>query len=232
MEFSHITYFGAFLAGLVSFLSPCVLPMLPTYSLILAQGAEESQKKWCLYRNSLSFMLGFMLMFVAMGTTASFLGQWLLEYQDIVRRVGAVLLILMGLFLMGAIKSQALLSEHRPFLRHKFNGPFSSFLLGMAFTIGWTPCTGPVLAVILWYAGEVATVGLGAWLLFLYALGFSLPFFFLTAVWQKYLQYIRPFYVYLPVIQMLTGGFMILLGVFIWNDSLRKILGMLWSLTQ
>ena len=231
MELSNITYLGAFLAGLISFASPCVLPMLPTYSLILAQGSGEKQGKWQLYRNGISFILGFILMFVLMGATASFAGRWLWEYQDIVRRIGAVLLILMGVFMMGVIRSKLLLSEHRPFLRHKFTGPFSSLLLGMAFTVGWTPCTGPVLAAILWYAGETATVGLGAWLLFIYSLGFSLPFFLLTVVWQKYLSRLRPLYAHLPKIQMLAGAFMILLGILIWTDSLRKFLGLFWSLT-
>lgn len=218
----NVTLVGAFLAGLLSFLSPCVLPMLPTFSAILAGGSRRP------YVSVTAFLAGFTTMFILMGATASFLGQFLFEYQAFVRKAGALLIILMGLFMIGLLGTSVLNREYRPFLNRKFQGPFGAFLLGMAFTVGWTPCTGPILATILIYAGESATIVKGALLLFIYALGFSLPFFCLTVVWNQYLSRLRNFYDWLPKIQIVAGVLLVLLGIAIWFNWLPMLIAKLW----
>lgn len=251
----QITLAGVFLAGLLSFLSPCVLPMLPTFSVILAGAGEKPAETFQqsgsgadglldagrlsfsgniplslrLYGNVTAFLTGFTVMFVLMGATASFLGQYLFEYQSFVRKAGAVLIVLMGLFMAGLFTPSLLDREYRPFLRQKVQGPWGSLLLGMAFTVGWTPCTGPILATILLYAGETETVAQGALLLFVYAAGFAVPFFLLTAVWKRYLAHLRGFYTWLPKIQKAAGVVLILLGICIWFNWLPRLLGLLWS---
>lgn len=245
----QVTLAGAFLAGLLSFLSPCVLPMLPTFSVILAGAGTEqddpngrenvfpgalrpssrSGPSLRLYGNVAAFLAGFTVMFILMGATASLLGQYLFEYQAVVRKAGAVLIVLMGLFMTGVFGPSLLDREYRPFLKQKTQGTLGALLLGMAFTVGWTPCTGPILATILVYAGETETVAQGALLLFVYAAGFALPFFLLTAVWSRYLTHLRSFYAWLPKIQVAAGVILIFLGVSIWFNWLPKLIGLLWN---
>ena len=172
---------GAFLAGFLSFISPCVLPLLPTFSLILAKNSQQDGgEARRLYANTTAFLAGFTLVFVMLGATASLIGSWLFSYQEVLRQGAAVLIIAMGLFMTGWIRIPLLLREYRPFQRRGFGGIGGAFLLGCGFTLGWTPCTGPMLATILLYAGDTATVGAGALLLFVYSLGFSVPFFMLA----------------------------------------------------
>ena len=167
---------GAFLAGVLSFVSPCVLPLLPTFSLILAQNSkQDGGEARRLYANTTAFLAGFTLVFVLLGATASLIGSWLFSYQDILRQGAAVLIIIMGFFMTGWVRIPLLLREYRPFQRRGFDGIGGAFLLGCGFTLGWTPCTGPVLGTILLYAGDTATVGAGALLLFVYSLGFAAP---------------------------------------------------------
>ena len=152
---------GAFLAGFLSFISPCVLPLLPTFSLILAKNSQQDGgEARRLYANTTAFLAGFTLVFVLLGATASLIGAWLFSYQDILRQGAAVLIIVMGLFMTGWIKIPLLLREYRPFQRRGFGGIGGAFLLGCGFTLGWTPCTGPMLATILLYAGYHEAAGL------------------------------------------------------------------------
>lgn len=230
MEIGNVTIMAVFLGGFLSFLSPCVLPLLPTFSAILAGSvAGEADKPRNIYINTLCFLIGFTLIFIAMGATASFVGQWFFDYQPVLKKVGAVMIILMGVFLSGLMKFTPMQREYRPFLKQTFRGPFGSFLLGMAFTIGWTPCTGPILATILLYAGGTNTVGMGSFLLLVYAMGFSIPFFLLAVVLRKYIFCIRNIYEWLPKIQKIAGYMLILIGIFIWMDWIEKGLGMFLS---
>ena len=160
-----ISFGAAFLAGVVSFVSPCVLPMLPTFVLILAGSSNTgaaaaeggaSSSGSTLARNVLAFLLGFAVVFLALGATATVLGRFLLTHLALVEKAGAVLLALLGLFLSGIISPSFLYREWRPFLHRPSEGALGSFLLGMSFTVGWTPCPGPILAAILIYAGIMA----------------------------------------------------------------------------
>ena len=221
----ELTLFGgAFLAGFLSFISPCVLPLLPTFSLILAKNSQQDGgEARRLYANTTAFLAGFTLVFVLLGATASVIGAWLFSYQGILRQGAAVLIIVMGLFMTGWIKIPLLLREYRPFQRHGFGGIGGAFLLGCGFTLGWTPCTGPMLATILLYAGDTATASTGALLLFIYSLGFSIPFFLLAVIWRRHIMKLRAFYQYLPRIQQAAGIMLVLLGVLLWSDSLSYL---------
>lgn len=223
-----VSFFAAGLAGFVSFASPCVVPMLPVFSLLLVQSEQAAGHRYAMVT---SFLTGFTLMFVLMGATASWLGQFLMLHGEAMRRLGAVLMMVMGAFMAGVFHSSFLSREYRPLLSHRLRGLgiFGTFLLGAAFSLGWTPCTGPVLAVILFYAGQTAKIWQGAWLLFAYALGFAVPFFLLTAVWQKYLVRLRVVYDWLPRFQAVSGYALILFGLLVWFNELNRLVGWLWQ---
>lgn len=230
MTGENVTLLTAFAAGLLSFLSPCVLPVVPTFSALLA-GTETPQEKAGIrfWLNAACFLLGFTLVFVVMGATASFFGQLLLEHQRLIQKTGAVFMVLMGLHLTGFFSVGLLQREYRPLLKYTFQGPLGAFLLGIAFTFGWTPCTGPILATILVYAGSTATLTQGALLLFIYSMGFCLPFLALAAVIRRYLVSLNSFYVWLPSIRRVAGIILILIGLTIFFDLMQKWLGFIWS---
>ncbi|WP_196593501.1 cytochrome c biogenesis CcdA family protein [Pectinatus sottacetonis] len=227
----NVSVTAALFAGLLSFVSPCVLPMLPTFSLILAQSIDgQEERKWNIYINSICFLSGFTLVFIIMGATASLMGQWFFNYQEEIKKAGAIIIIIMGIILTGHFQTTFLGRDYRPFLKKTFKGPVGAFLLGTAFTAGWTPCTGPILAAILIYAGQTGTVKTGIFLLFVYSMGFSIPFFLFVAVLKKYLIHMRKFYGWLPIIQKVAGYMMIILGAFIWLDWLQKGIGIIFSI--
>jgi cytochrome c-type biogenesis protein len=226
----NITIVAAFAGGILSFLSPCVLPLLPVFSAILAESVENTSGNWTIYRNAGCFFLGFTLVFIIMGATASFLGQWFFDYQPEIRKIGALLIILMGFSLSGLLHLGPFEREYRPLLSRTFHGPYGAFLLGISFTVGWTPCTGPVLASILLYAGGNTTVGNGILLLFIYAMGFSVPFFLLAVILRKYLTRVRKVYRWLPQIQKAAGYMLVIIGLFLWLDWIQKGLGIFWSI--
>ena len=217
-----ISLLGAFTAGLLSFISPCVLPLLPTFALILASSEQiGGLKKW---QAATMFLLGFGLVFVVLGATASTLGQLLWEHQDRLRQIGAIITILLGAFLTGLIPIKFLQREYRHLHHVETMTLGGAFLLGMSFSLGWTPCTGPILAAILIYAGQTATLAQGVFLLLAYVLGFAVPFFLLTVVWHRYLPKLRRFYDILPRLQKITGILIILLGILLWNNSLNLLI--------
>lgn len=203
---------AAFLAGLLSFASPCVLPMLPTFLLILTGSGKDGGKAQLL-ANTLSFLAGFTAVFLLMGATASALGRLALAHWDALEKVGGVLLILLGLFLSGLWTPAALLRERRPFLQRRREGRLGSFLLGAAFTFGWTPCTGPILATILLYAGSQSTLTEGILLLLFYALGFALPFLALVFLWGRLGRKVARISPYLPLLQRTLGLFLMAFGL-------------------
>ncbi len=231
---NSITFISAFAAGLVSFLSPCVLPILPTYSAFLAGTGTASlpgaRDKWRLLINAVFFLSGFTLIFVAMGATASYFGQVLSQYQGIIRRIGAIFMVLMGLHLLQVIRFSVLHREYRPFLANTFQGPGGAFILGIAFTVGWTPCIGPILASVLVYAGTTATLGQGVLLLLIYALGFSIPFLTIAVLLNKYVCQTRKLYKWLPLVQQASGVVLIITGMIMYFDLMQKGLGMIWNL--
>lgn len=223
----QVTFFTAFIAGLGSFLAPCVLPMMPTYAALLAGADPYQAGRRTFIINSAAFLGGFTLVFVAMGATASFFGQFFFDYQVFIRKLGAIFMVIMGLHLLGLLAIPALQREYKPLLHQTFQGPGGAFFLGIAFTAGWTPCTGPILASILIYAGTSATLTQGAMLLFVYSLGFSVPFIIIAALCKRYVMQIKSLYRWLPLIHRVAGLVLIIIGISIYFDILPQVFGYL-----
>lgn len=227
----HISLLAAFSAGLLSFVSPCVLPLVPSYiSYItglsveqLADVTERQRFKRSIVVNSLLFIAGFSGVFVALGASASLIGQLLWEYQDHVRRIGGILIIIFGLYLLGALKLNFLTTEKRLHFRSRPVGYLGSFLIGVAFAAGWTPCVGPVLGTILLYASTTESSMDGVTLLTAYSLGLGLPLFATALGVDRFLDYFKQVRAYLWGVSMVSGVFLVVVGVMIYANSLTLI---------
>jgi cytochrome c-type biogenesis protein len=225
---SQISLFAAFSAGLLSFISPCVLPLVPSYlSYItglsvenLAKVEERERFKSAILLNALLFIAGFSTVFIAFGASASLIGQVLYEYQDIIRKIGGVLIIIFGLYLLGILKINIFMTERR--LVHFESRPvgyLGSFLIGTAFAAGWTPCVGPVLGTILAYASTTESMSSGVTLLSAYSFGLGLPFFLTAFGMDTFLSYFKSLRTYLGGVSFVSGGLLILVGIMIFTDS-------------
>jgi cytochrome c-type biogenesis protein len=168
----------AFTAGLLSFLSPCVLPLIPSYvTFITGMSVEELQtSRRTALVHSLLFIAGFTLIFLLLGATATVMGRALLVYRDVIARVGGALIIVFGLYLLGVFNIGAFARERRVHIADKPVGYLGTVLVGIAFGAGWTPCIGPILGSILIYTSSQADLGRGLALLFVYSLGLAVPF--------------------------------------------------------
>ncbi|MBP2653719.1 MAG: dipZ [Firmicutes bacterium] len=235
MDQMSLSYLTVFIAGIASLFSPCVLPLLPTYLAFLGGNSntpnQQTTSRLRLLVNTSFFLIGFTTAFILMGASASYLGQLFLNYHSVIRKFGAVFIILMGLQLSGLLPLPILYQERRPLLKYTFQGPFGAFILGIALTAGWTPCIGPILATILMYAGTETTINQGALLLFVYALGFCLPFLAIAAFCNQLLKHLSLFYSWLPLIQRVSGVVIILSGLAIYFDIMNKFLAFLLSLS-
>jgi len=182
MDYSHISIFVAFSAGFLSFVSPCVLPLVPSFVTYITgltfeditSAKEKTRVRYITITNSLAFIGGFSFIFVLLGASATFIGEAFLAYQDIIQKIGGILIVLFGLYIMGVIKLNFLSSEKKFHIENKPAGFIGSFLVGMAFAAGWTPCVGPILGTILLYASTTGSVAKGMGLLAVYSLGLGL----------------------------------------------------------
>jgi len=235
MNETNISYFAVFIAGIASLFSPCVLPLLPSYIAFLGGNSnaqnQQAPPQWHLLVNTCFFLCGFTVVFILMGVSVSYLGQLFSNYQETIRKLGAVFMILMGVQLMGLLPVSALYQERRPLLKHTFRGPIGAFIFGVAITAGWTPCIGPILASILMYAGTEATINQGACLLFIYTLGFCLPFLAIAFFCNQLLKRLSRVYSWLPWIQRASGVVIILSAIAIYFDITNKILALLLRLS-
>ncbi|BEU86556.1 cytochrome c biogenesis protein CcdA [Selenomonas sp. TAMA-11512] len=233
---------AAVLAGALSFFSPCVLPMLPTYFLLLTQKngsasssfpsrihlpGERPTKTGSFYPNVLAFLLGFSAVFCLLGASAAMLGDFLMMYADILQKAAAVLLVLFALFLSGVWQPAFLYREVRPLLGIQVKGTLSAFLFGAAFSIGWTPCTGPMLSLILLLAGTSATLSTGALLLVFYALGFAVPFLLLAVLYRRLEMHFQRLYRCMPVLQKLAALLLLIFAVLLWQGNTLWLAGFL-----
>lgn len=210
----------AFSAGLFSFLSPCVLPLFPSYlSFITGMSVEELQSggpaRGKVLGHSLAFIVGFSLVFVAMGASFSFLGQLLVDHRDLIRTAGGVLIILFGLYIAGLLPLAWLGRYRQVQLRGKPAGFVGSWLVGVTFAIGWTPCVGPILGSILSLAGTAETVGTGVALLGAYSAGLALPFFLSSLALGTFLVAFRRFRPWIPVVERAAGALLIIVGLLV-----------------
>ncbi len=227
----QISFFAAFSAGLLSFVSPCVLPLVPSYiSYItglsveqLADAAERSRFRKTIIVNSLLFIAGFSVVFVAFGASASLIGQMLLAYQEYLRRLGGILVVLFGLYLLGILNLNFLKTEKRFHFRNRPAGYLGSFLIGVAFAAGWTPCVGPVLGTILLYASTTDALTDGVTLLTCYSLGLGLPLFLTALGVDRFLAYFKEVRPYLWGVSTVSGVLLVVVGMMIYANSLTMI---------
>jgi cytochrome c-type biogenesis protein len=210
---------AAFLAGLVSFLSPCVLPLVPGYvSLISGVGVEqlktqESQLLRKVMLNSIAFILGFSVVFIALGAVATEVSQMLARYRSTLAQVAGVVIILFGLHLTGVFKIKALYTDAR---LHSVKGgstAWGAFVIGFAFAFGWTPCVGPVLTVILTFAAAQDSITKGVALLAIYSMGLAVPFLLTALGVERFLKFYSRFRVHMHAIEVASGALLVVLGV-------------------
>ncbi len=233
MESPNISYIGAFVAGLLSFLSPCVLPLIPsyiTYITGLSFADLDSEHPTHVVRSktllhSLSFVSGFTVVFVLLGASATLAGSFLQEHMDVVRKIGGIMVVLFGIHVTGLFPIRWLLGEKRLNLRNKPAGFLGSMLVGFAFAAGWTPCIGPILASILMIAATEEKVWQGIALLLLYSLGLGIPFVISALAMHRFITLFNRFKKYIRLFEIVTGFFLIIVGVLIFTNWLAILSG-------
>ena len=215
----------AFGAGLISFLSPCVLPLIPGYiSYISGESLGdivEKQKKILL--KTILFSLGFSLIFISFGATASFVGNLLLEYSNSLRIVAGLVIIIFSLQLIGILNLNFLNKEKRIYTKNYSNNLFFPLMVGAAFGFGWTPCIGPVLGSILALAATESSIGKGILLLSFYSLGLAIPFVLSGYGISKFLEFSKNFKKNIRRISILGGIILLITGVLIITNKLQMI---------
>ncbi len=223
---TEVNVFVAFAAGVFSFLSPCVLPLIPSYlsfvsgvSLEEMRGAQAAARvRTRVLLNSVAFILGFSLVFVSLGASASFLGSLFLAYRDAIRLAGGFFVLLVGLYLVGVFKIAALERYLQFDLKDKPAGYLGSVLVGITFAVAWTPCVGPVLGAVLALAGASGEVGRGIFLLSSYAAGHAVPFFFSAMAVNSFLQFSQRFRRYIHAVHVMGGVLLIVAGILLITD--------------
>ena len=209
---------AAFVAGLVSFLSPCVLPLVPGYvSLISGVGVEElkSQESQLLRKvmlNSIGFILGFSIVFIALGAISTEVGQLMARYKSLLAQLAGVVIILFGLHLTGIFRINALYADKRLHNLKCGSTMGGAFVIGFAFAFGWTPCVGPILAVILGFAAAQDSVFKGILLLAVYSLGLAVPFLLTSLGIQRFLKFYSRFRSHMHAVEVASGALLIALG--------------------
>ncbi len=221
----------AFTAGILSFISPCVLPLVPSYITYvtgvsfkeLTDAKSQGRLRWATTLHSLCFIIGFSTIFILMGASASYLGQILVEYQDIIMKVGGGLIILLGIHFTGLIRIPFLQMERRIELRKKPFGYLGSFLVGVVFAAGWTPCIGPILSTILIYASTAQNLTTGILLLAVYSMGLGIPFFLSSLAFNSFLSTFDRIKRYMRWITLISGIFLVIIGILFLTDTFRII---------
>jgi cytochrome c-type biogenesis protein len=211
--------FAVFVAGLISFLSPCVLPLVPGYvSLISGAGVEQLKThEGQLFRkvmvNSFAFIIGFSIVFITLGAISTEVGQVLAQYKSLLARIAGAIIILFGLHLTGIFQIKALLADTR---LHSLKGGASAwgaFVIGFAFAFGWTPCVGPILAVVLGFAAAQDTVAKGIFLLAIYSAGLAVPFLLTSLGIERFLKFYNRFKFHMHAVEVASGVLLIALGI-------------------
>jgi cytochrome c-type biogenesis protein len=210
---------AAFVAGLASFLTPCVLPLVPGYvSLISGVGIEElKMQEASLLRkvmlNSLAFVLGFSIVFVTLGALSTEIGQLASQYKATLAQVAGVLVILFGLHLTGLLRIKAFYSDKRLHSVKGSSTAWGAFVIGFAFAFGWTPCVGPILSAILVLASAQNSVAKGILLLTIYSLGLAVPFLLTAFGIERFMKFYSGFRRYMHAVEIASGGLLIALGL-------------------
>ncbi|MEO6444825.1 MAG: cytochrome c biogenesis protein CcdA [Gemmatimonadaceae bacterium] len=215
MEPASIGLFIAFSAGLLSFLSPCVLPLIPSYITFitgLSFDDVQSSRRVALV-HGLLFVLGFTLIFLALGATATVIGRVMFSQRDLITKVGGAMIIVFGLYLVGALNIGFFARERRVHLADKPVGYLGTVLVGIAFGAGWTPCIGPILGSILLYASSEADLSRGLALLFAYSMGLAVPFILAAVAVDRFMSFFQKFKRQMMWMQRGAGVLMIGVGI-------------------
>lgn len=229
----HVSYAGAFAAGLLSFLSPCVLPLIPsyiTYITGLSFADLQAEHPTHIIRqkavlHSLAFIFGFTVVFVLLGASATYLGSFLNHSTVFIRKAGGILVVALGIHVTGLIPLTFLLGEKRVTIHHKPSGYLGSFLVGIVFAAGWTPCIGPILAAILTLAATEEEVYEGIVLLLLYSLGLGIPFLISSLAMHQFLRIFNRFKKFIRLFEIVTGLFLVIIGLLIYSNWLTRLSG-------
>lgn len=223
----------AFTAGILSFLSPCVLPLIPSYiTFITGMGFEDvTRSRRTTLVHALLFIFGFSLIFVALGIGATALGSLLLAYRDWISRIGGVLVIIFGLYMLGVLRIGAMAKDTRVHLSDKPMGYLGTVLVGIAFGAGWTPCIGPILGAILTYASTSDDLSQGMLLLGTYSLGLAVPFLVSALAIERFLGAFQKFRKHMGTVNRVSGVLLIIVGVLMLTNWFTVLAGYLDSFT-
>jgi cytochrome c-type biogenesis protein len=226
-----ISYTLAFFAGVLSFLSPCVLPLVPSYvSFItgisfkdLTVGLDRKRVRYLTMTNSAAFIAGFSSVFMALGVSSSTVGKYLFAYVDLIRIIGGVLVIIFGFFIAGFLKLDFLMKDKKFHLSGKPAGYIGTFIVGMTFAAGWSPCIGPILGTILVYAGSKGSALYGFQLLGVYSLGLAVPFFISALALNVFLSHSPKIVKFMRVIMIASGVLLIVFGILLLTDQIKTL---------
>src|SRR5438876_919182 len=226
----ELSIFTAFVAGLVSFLSPCVLPLVPGYLSIISGSSLDQlkarEKDGSLFRtvllNSIMFIVGFSITFILLGATATWLGQILLSRMKLLGQIAGLILIVFGIHLLGIIKFNVLYKDKRFHNVEKPRGLLGALVLGLAFAFGWTPCIGPILATILTIASTKQTVAEGMFLLAVYSAGLGIPFLLTSLALNKFLTFYGRFKRHFHAVEVVSGALVIAVCVLFLTGGLTR----------
>lgn len=216
----------AFGAGFLSFFSPCILPMIPAYIMYITGASVESdvtRKRILALTRTLAFILGFTIIFVIMGSSATLIGKVFIRNKDIFSKISGLVIIVFGLNMMGIINLRFMNLEKRVAAPKKIVNWFSSMLMGMAFAAGWTPCFGPVLASILIYAGGANTISKGVILLLVYSIGMGVPFILTALFINEFDKLLARTDKYLKYIPKISGIIMVIFGLLVFFNKIIDI---------
>lgn len=226
----NVTYFVAFVAGLLTFLSPCILPLIPSFIVYITGVSFKDLKSNDLKKgvraktlsHTMLFIAGFTVVFILLGLTATVIGRTLFNYQHIIRIAGGILIIIFGLYLTGIINISALTKDHHIKVA-KGSTYLGSFLVGVTFAAAWTPCAGPILGSILVLAGTNSSMAHGALLLTIYSIGVAIPFIITALTTNYFLASFNKFTKIVGHINILGGIFLIIVGVLVATNYLQTI---------
>lgn len=230
---SEVSIIISFSAGILTFLSPCILPLFPSYITYITGKSFDDIKgqagsfniKKTTALNSLFFILGFSIIFVLFGVTVMYLGSFFGIKRLWLQRIGGALIILFGLHISGVLNIKPLNREKRLAYHKKRFGYFGSLLIGMAFAVGWTPCVGPILSSILMYASTLESLPRAVVLLSFYSLGLGVPFFLASLAINQFLFLFSRFRAFMKFVPVVTGIFLVLVGVLLFLGQFSRISG-------
>ncbi len=232
----QLNFATAFLAGLISFISPCVLPLVPSYLSFLTGTSLEDlkaesnvQARARVFAHALAFIAGFTVIFMAIGLSASAVGGIFVNNKRIVELVGGIVIVILGLNMMGILKIPLLMMDKRVHLAPRKQSLWVSFLVGLGFAAGWSPCIGPILSGIILLAAEQKTIGEATFLLFVYSMGLAIPFLITAAAITQSLDALSRIKRYLPAIEATSGAILVATGIIVATDQFTRVAGFFYQ---